>query len=80
MLYLIEGPAGGGKSGLVAEMKAAGEVDLIADTTRLWAAVGGHERGPDGKYPVRLDNDPTLDAARYLQATTVHHGLREGAT
>ena len=79
MLVLIEGPAGGGKSDLAREMRKAGEVDLIADTTALWAALSGVQRDPaTGKYPVRLDDDPALDAARYVQTTAVHHGLREG--
>lgn len=77
MLTLIEGPAGGGKSDLAREMRTAGEIDLIADVTALWVALTGVRRGPDGRYPVRLDDDPALGAARYLQTTAVHHGLRE---
>ena len=78
MLYLIEGPAGGGKSGLATEMRAAGEIDLIADTTALWVALTGVRRDPaTGRYPVRPDDDPALGAARYLKETAVHHGLRE---
>ena len=59
MLTLIEGPAGGGKSELLREMLAAGEIDVAADVTALWAATGGAERDPvTGKYPVRLETDP----------------------
>ena len=78
MLTLVAGPAGGGKSQLVAELLEAGEIDIAADTTAIWAAVGGHERGPDGKYPVRDETDPALHTARYLQATAAAFALREG--
>ena len=78
MLYLIEGPAGGGKSQLARDMKEAGEIHLVADITGLWAAVTLAQRGPDGKYPPRLSNDPGLDAARYLQTTLVRFGLSQG--
>ena len=79
MLILVEGPAGSGKSQLAGEMLSSGEVQILADTTALWAAVGGHERDPaTGKYPVRSADDPALHAARYLQTTTVAFGLREG--
>ena len=58
MLVLIQGPAGGAKSQVAAEMLEAGEVQVLADTTALWAALSGVQRGPDGKYPVRQDDDP----------------------
>ena len=60
------------------ELLAAGEIDVAADVTALWAAMGGHERGPDGKYPVRLETDPALHTARYLQTVTAGFALREG--
>ena len=80
MLLLIEGPAGGGKSELLRELLAAGEIDLAADITQLWAATGGHERGPDGRYPVRLETDPALHTARYLQTVAAGFALRQGYT
>ena len=79
MLYLLEGPSGAGKSELLREMLAAGEIDVAADITALWAATGGAERDPvTGKYPVRLENDPALATARYLQTVTAGFALREG--
>ena len=79
MLYLLEGPAGGGKSELLREMLAAGEIDVAADVTALWAATGGAERDPvTGKYPVRLETDPALATARYLQTVTAGFALRQG--
>ena len=77
-LTLLQGPAGGGKSELAADMLEAGEADVVADVTQLWAATGGYQRGPDGRYPVRDENDPALHTARVLQATAASFGLAEG--
>ena len=60
MLILIEGPAGGGKSQLAADLLAAGEITVLADLTALWAALSGAVRGADGRYPIRLADDPAL--------------------
>ena len=77
-LTLIEGPAGSGKSQMVAAMLEAGEVDIVADLTELWAALRGVKRGPDGRYPIRMDDDPAVATglAAYLRATAVRQGLR----
>ena len=78
-LYLIEGPAGGGKSQYVAEMLAAGEISILSDVTALWAALGGYQRDPiTGLYPVREDGDPALELALYTQAVAVRQGLEMG--
>lgn len=78
MLYLLQGPAGSGKSQLARDMLEAGEADVLADVTQLWAGIGGYERDPaTGKYPIRQDDDPALDAALYVQATVVHFALRQ---
>ena len=76
MLHLIAGPAGGGKSGVAAAMLAAGEVDVVADVTALWAALSGAVRDENGLYPVRLDDDPALRIARYVQRAAVRQALR----
>ena len=79
VLHLVEGPAGGGKSQHVREMLAAGVVSLVADVTRLWAALGGHERDPEtGRYPIREDGDPALALALYIQTAAVRQALAEG--
>ena len=77
-LYLVEGPAGSGKSGTVAEMLAAGEVQIQSDVTSLWQAFSNAVRGPDGRFPERLDDDVALALARYIQGAAVRHGLSEG--
>lgn len=78
-LYLVQGPAGSGKSQLVASMLAAGEITVQADVTALWAALSGAVRGPDGRYPVRLDDDPALAVAQYIQRVAVRQALQDGA-
>ena len=77
-LYLLEGPAGSGKSQVAAEMVEAGEVDIVSDVTRLWVALGLYERGPDGRFPIREANDPALIVALYVQTVAVRRALSEG--
>ena len=78
-LILLQGPAGAGKSQLAAAMLEAGEVRVLADVTSLWAALSGAVRGPDGRYPVRANDDPALIAARYIQRIAVRRALETGA-
>ena len=79
-LILIEGPAGGGKSELLREMLAAGEIDVASGYHgNCGRQRAGYERDPaTGKYPVRLETDPALHTARYLQTVTAGFALREG--
>ncbi len=78
MLTLIEGPAGSAKSSIVAERIQAGESDVVADLTQIWAAIRAVERGSNGKYPVRLDTDPaiTTGLAAYIRRVVVRQALR----
>ena len=62
----IAGPAGGGKSQVVAEALRPGMV--LIDFTAIWAALAGVERGPDGLYPVRRDDDPLVPLVSAVQA------------
>ena len=51
---LISGPAGAGKSQLVAALRrAATGPTVIADFQSLYAALTGDVRGPDGRFPAR---------------------------
>ena len=77
-LHLIEGPAGSGKSAFAAELKRAGAIDILADLTRLWAAIGLYERTLDGGFPIRRDDDPALEAARYIRVALVSFALGAG--
>lgn len=54
----IVGPAGSGKSQIVAAERRPG--DVLIDYTLLWAALTGAVRGEDGRFPVREDDDPAL--------------------
>ena len=74
-LTLIEGPPASGKSQLAMELLESGEADVQVDITSIWAALAGVVRGPDGRYPVRLDSDPALGLARYLRMTAVRQSL-----
>ena len=78
-LTLVEGPAGSGKSQIVNEMLASGELDVVADLTAIWAAVRGIERDDDGRYPVRTDDDPAIASglAAYTRAVVVRRGLEQ---
>ncbi len=53
---LLSGPAGAGKSQLARELAAErGGPVVIADFQALYAAIAGAERGPDGRYPERIE-------------------------
>ena len=73
---ILRGPAGAGKSQWFEANSEPG--DLWLDITAIWAAVRGLERGPDGRYPVRLDDDQGLRMAAYLKATGIAFAEREG--
>ena len=75
-LTILRGPAAGGKSQYAAAELQPG--DLFADATKLWAALGNHERDEDGKYPIRRADDPALSAARRLKALAVKIASDEG--
>lgn len=77
-LTLIQGPAGGGKSQVAAAMLTAGEIQVLSDVTSLWVALSGVVRGPGGRYPERLADDPALAIARYVQTVAVRQSLEEG--
>ena len=68
-LTIVRGPAGGGKSGYVERVRRPGEV--LADFTLLYAAISGATRGPDGRYPVRLDSDPLIPITAAIKAYIV---------
>ena len=77
MLTLIQGPAGSGKSAVAADLLSAGELEVLFDTTAIWAALSGAVRGPDGRFPPRSDDDPSLATALYLQAVGARFALEQ---
>ena len=54
----VVGPASGGKSQWISARLTPGQV--VLDFTRLYVALAGIERGPDGRYPERATGDPLL--------------------
>ena len=75
----MRGRRAAAKSQLAAALLAAGEIEVLADVTALWVALSGAVRGPDGLYPERLDDDPALAVAQYVQAVAARQALDEGA-
>ncbi|MCY3845691.1 MAG: hypothetical protein OXH69_19370 [Acidobacteria bacterium] len=73
-IAIVRGPAGGGKSQWISERLQPGEV--VIDFTRLYVALAGVERGPDGKYPVRDDGDVRLALAAWLQLAAIRQAAR----
>ena len=65
----VAGPAGAGKSQYVLGRLQPGE--LFIDFTRLWAALGGYERGPDGRYPIRRAGDPLVPLTAALRGVAL---------
>ena len=72
----VAGPAGAGKSQWIARNRRPG--DVVIDHTALWAALTGAERGPDGRYPPREDDDATAPFVQYLMATAVRRATAAG--
>ena len=68
-LSIVRGPAGAGKSQVIADRLGPGEV--VIDFTRLYVALAGVERGPNGTYPVRADGDPRLALTAWLQLAAI---------
>ena len=62
----IAGPVGAGKSQEVDRLRKPG--DILIDFTRLYVALSGAVRGPDGRYPEREDGDPILPLVSAVQS------------
>ena len=77
-LLRVAGPPGAGKSQFLEALLESGELDVVSDLTSIWAALRGLKRGPDGKFPVRLDTDPALPLAQRLKLEAVRQALQRG--
>ena len=73
-IQVIAGPAGGGKSQLVAEELQPG--DALIDFTAIYAAISGVQRGPDGRYPERLPNDPLIPIVSAVRGFALSEAVR----
>ena len=75
-LVIVRGPAGGGKSQYIERARKPG--DVLADFTAIFAAVSGVTRGPDGRYPIRTDDDPLIPLAAWVKAAIVRQAAARG--
>ena len=66
---------------VAADMLEAGEVEVLVDVTGLVGHFeAGAVRGPDGRYPVRSEDDPALSSsALYAQAVVARFALEARA-
>ena len=70
----IAGPAGSGKSQVIAaELRPGG---VVIDFTRLYVALAGIERGPDGRYPERQPDDPLVPLVSAVQAFALSEAVK----
>ena len=74
-IEIVAGPAGSGKSQLVAA-ELDKERDVLIDFTRLWAAISGIDRLPDGRFPVRRRDDPRTGLVVSAKALLLEEALR----
>ncbi len=70
----VLGPAGAGKSQHVDRERRPG--DVVIDYTLLWAALTMARRGPDGRYPERGDDDPSLPLVSAVKAFALSEAVR----
>lgn len=77
---LVTGPAGAGKSAIARQILAALAVaGIILDFQSLYAALLGLERGPDGRYPERLESDAhALRVAEYMRRAAITAAQADG--
>lgn len=69
----IVGPAGAGKSQVIAAERRPG--DVLIDFTLLYAALSGAVRGPDGTYPEREAGDPLLPLVAAVKAFALQQAV-----
>ena len=75
-LIRMAGPAGAGKSAAGRRLLDDGAADVVIDMTSVWAALRMLERGPDGRYPARLDSDPALGLTAWAKTAIAREALR----
>ena len=70
----VVGPAGAGKSQYIDRERRPGEV--VIDYTLLWAALTMARRGPDGRFPERGDDGPSLPLVSAVKAFALSEAVR----
>ncbi len=75
---LVSGPAGGGKSALLREMLASGQIDVAADFTAIHNALKSRRSAcADGTFPVRDEFDILLQLAEATRHCHHNRGRSE---
>lgn len=77
-LTLVEGPVAAGKTAIIKQMLADGEIQIMCEYTGLWAVLRGKVRGADGKYPVRLRDDPFNAIGTQVKRFVIAEALKAG--
>ena len=72
----VVGPAGAGKSQLIASERRPG--DVLIDYSVIWASITGAVRGEDGRYPVRENDDPSLPLVSAVYGFALSEAVRRG--
>ena len=74
---LLSGPAGGGKSQEAKRLRDSNPSPaVLADFQRIYVALTGDERGPDGKYPLRDEN--LLPITEYVRRSVIGAATERG--
>ena len=73
-LQIIAGPAGSGKSQIIADEIRPGWV--LVDFTNFYVALSGVVRGPDGRYPPRLAGDPLIPIVAAVREFALQQAVR----
>ena len=70
---LISGPAGAGKSQRAVQVRAeTSGPTILLDFQSLYAAILGLQRGPDGRFPERLESDQwALPLTEYVRRAAI---------
>lgn len=69
---VLRGPAFGGKSRRAAEILAENPSAVLVDFSQIHSAITGSRRGPDGRLPVRTDDDSHIVAASKAFFLLIH--------
>ena len=77
-LFLIQGPAGAGKGDHAKALLESGSASVWLDLTRLWVALSGVERGPDGRYRDRQNDEDALRLAQIARSVMLDRALQLG--
>ena len=73
-LQILAGPAGSGKSQIIADEIRPGMV--LIDFTAFYVALSGVVRGADGRYPPRIVGDPIIPIVAAVREFALQQAVR----